>query len=75
MRTETDTQLPEDLLADGCLPIDRAVEWSGIGRTRLYDYMGAGRLPYVVRGRRRLIPRVALRRLLAEGLVGEGDAR
>jgi len=69
----SDTRHPEELLEDGCLPIDRAVEWSGIGRTRLYGYMGEGRLPYVMRGRRRLIPRVALRRLLAEGLVGEGS--
>jgi len=69
---ESDTRHPDELLADGAVSIDEAVKWSGYGRTRIYDLMGEGRLPYVRAGRRRLIPRAALRRLLAEGLVGEG---
>jgi len=71
---QSDTHHPDELLADGAVPIEEAVRWSGYGRTRIYDLMGEGRLPYIRAGRRRLIPRVALRRLLAEGLVGE-DAR
>jgi len=43
----------------------------GIGRTRLYELMSSGKLPdSQAAGGRRLIPRIALRRLLAAGLVG-----
>jgi excisionase family DNA binding protein len=58
-----------ELLEDGAMTVNDAVEWSGIRRTRLYQAMADGRLPSVKEGRRRLIPRVALRRLLAENLV------
>lgn len=59
----------EELLEDGALTIDQAVSWSGVGRTQLYGEMANGNLPFVQKGARRLIPRKALRRLLAEGLV------
>jgi excisionase family DNA binding protein len=58
-----------DLLRDGAITIDEAVAWSGIRRTRLYSAMADGRLPYVQSGRRRLIPRDALREFLADGLT------
>jgi excisionase family DNA binding protein len=59
----------EELLEDGALTIDEAVAWSGVGRTRLYGEMADGNLPFVQKGARRLIPRKALRQLLAESLV------
>jgi excisionase family DNA binding protein len=62
-----------DLWADGGLTIPEAVRFSGIGRTSLYDLMGAGRLPYSQpAGRRRLVPKRALVELLAVGAVGPG---
>ncbi len=63
----------EALVEDGALTIDEAVAWSGVGRTRLYGEMADGNLPFVQKGARRLIPRKALRRLLAEGLVSRGS--
>lgn len=61
---------PESLLDDGAVTVSDAVAWSGMGRTRLYDAMASGDLPFVQKGRRRLIPRKALRQLLADSLVG-----
>lgn len=59
----------DHILDDGAIPICEAVAWSGIGRTRLYLAMAEGRLPFIQSGKRRLIPRRALQRFLAEGLV------
>ena len=64
-----DTKTAMELLEDGAMTVNDAVEWSGIRRTRLYLAMADGRLPSIKEGRRRLIPRVALRKLLAENLV------
>ena len=58
-----------ELLEGGMLKIGDAVAFSGLGRTRIYDAMSAGRLSYVQYGRRRLIPKKALLLLLAEGLI------
>jgi excisionase family DNA binding protein len=60
----------EELLADGAVTVAGATREFGIGRTRLYELMGDGTLPYSQVGTRRLIPRVALRRLLAANLHG-----
>ncbi len=61
----------ESLVEDGAVTVSEAVVWSGVGRTRLYAEMADGNLPFVQKGRRRLIPRKALRQLLAESLVGD----
>ena len=58
------------LFDDGALGIGEAEELSHLSRSTLYELMEAGRLPYTKIGRRRLIPRRALLRLLAEGLRG-----
>jgi hypothetical protein len=42
----------------------------GIGRTAAYELMSKGLLPWTQLGARRLIPRAAVARLLAEGLRG-----
>ena len=63
----------DDLVADGCLSVSDATAFSGIGLSQLYTEMASGRLPYVQHGRRRLIPRKALVRLLASGLRGGAD--
>ena len=63
------THSAEAILEEGAVTVAEAVAWSGVGRTRLYGEMAAGNLPFVQKGTRRLIPRKALRKLLAESLV------
>ncbi len=58
------------LVEDGACSLREAVRLSGVGRSVLYEMMRTGDLPYVKLGARRLIPRRALRDLLAEHLVG-----
>lgn len=58
------------LVAEGAVTVPEASEFSGIGRTVLYQKMGNGELRFVKIGNRRLIPRAELRRLLSESLVG-----
>ncbi len=64
------TTSTEDLLAEGCLGVPEAVEFSGLSRSMLYAEMEKGRLRYILRGRRRLIPKRELLRYLGEGLRG-----
>src|SRR5436305_1339004 len=45
-------------------------QFTGISRTFLYALMDGGRLRYIKLGKRRLIPRAELVRLLAGGLTG-----
>jgi excisionase family DNA binding protein len=59
-----------EVVGDGAVPLREAVRFSGLTRTALYAAMSRGELPFVKIGKRRLIPRNALRQLLAGGLVG-----
>ena len=63
-----DDENSEELLEDGCLSIAEAVEFSRLSRSQLYEHIRAGDLRTIKNGRRRLIPRRALIRFLAEGL-------
>jgi excisionase family DNA binding protein len=58
-----------DLMRDGALTIEAAVEFSGLGRTRLYELMTAGEIRYLKAGARRLIPKVELQNYLAGQLT------
>jgi excisionase family DNA binding protein len=58
------------LVADGLLKIVQAETLSGLGRSKLYDLMDSGELPYVKIGRARRIPRQALLELMAQHLRG-----
>ncbi len=60
---------PDDILAEGAMYVNDAVKFASIGRTELYEAMARGELPYVQRGKRRLIPRRALVALLRRDLV------
>ena len=71
-KMEMKVNFADALLEDGALTISEAVAWSGVGRTRLYMEMAEGKLPFVQKGARRLIPRRALRNLLAADLVSSG---
>jgi predicted DNA-binding transcriptional regulator AlpA len=61
-----------EVMADGVLAIDAAVEFAGISRAELYRRMTAGQLVYSMQGRRRFIPKRALIAMLATGLRGGG---
>ena len=63
----------EELLSEGTVTVAGATREFGLGRTRLYQWMGNGQLPYSQVGAKRLIPRVAIRRLIAAGLVGVNE--
>jgi len=64
----------EAIVADGVVSIREARRLLGdASRTALYAWMAAGELPYIQLGRRRAIPRVALRRFAAARLAGAGD--
>jgi excisionase family DNA binding protein len=58
------------LVTDGAVDVAEACRFTGLGRTFLYQLMDRGELRYAKVGRRRLIPRAELVRLLAGGLVG-----
>jgi excisionase family DNA binding protein len=66
------TEVCEGLFADGSVTISGLKSEYGISRSVAYELMGQGRLPFTQLGRKRLVPRVAVARLLAEGLVGDG---
>ena len=49
-----------------CITAEEAANVLGIGRTFVYQLLASGRIESVKLGRRRLIPRDALDRLVAE---------
>jgi excisionase family DNA binding protein len=60
----------EGVIEQGAMDITDACEFVGVGRSFLYTLMESGSLRFIKLGRRRLIPRLELQRLLADGLVG-----
>jgi excisionase family DNA binding protein len=54
---------------DRLLDIESASAMLGIGRSRLYDEIGAGRLRSIKVGRRRLVPSGAVADFIAAGLL------
>ena len=70
MRKTTDTDR-DGIVADGTASIREARRYLGdASRTALYAWMATGELPFVQLGRRRAIPRAALRRFAAARLHG-----
>ena len=61
--------IAEELMAEGLMTIEEAVAFSGLSRSTLYTLMNEGKLPYVKVASARRIPRVALKRTLAAGLI------
>ncbi len=59
-----------DLFTEGSVTVVQARVEYGLNRSRLYELMTSGNLPYSMATGRRLIPRLAIKRLLAAGLVG-----
>lgn len=60
---------PAEIMDAGCVTVSEACQFTGLGRTVLYQQMTAGKLPYTKIGSRRLIPRKSLQDLLAANLV------
>jgi excisionase family DNA binding protein len=60
----------EKVVSEGSVTVPEGSRFTGIGRTLLYGLMARGELRYVKVGKRRLIPRSELVRLLADRLVG-----
>lgn len=56
------------ICADGALTVKQAVDFTGISRSVLYEHMGTGEIRVVRVGRRTLLPRSELVRLLAQHL-------
>lgn len=52
--------------------VRQAVDWTGLGRDRLYQLMGAGELAYSHVGKRRLILVASLRELVERGTTQRG---
>jgi excisionase family DNA binding protein len=59
----------EKVVADGTVDIAEACRLTGLGRTFLYSLMDRGELAYCKMGKRRLVPRAEINRVLAESLV------
>ena len=57
-----------DLVADGLAALPEASTFTTLSKSSLYAMMERGELPYVVIGRRRMIPRKALIELARAGL-------
>ncbi len=57
------------------MSIQECANLLGIGRTSAYEAIRRGDIPSVKIGRRRLVPRVALERLLAEAGTVDGAAK
>jgi excisionase family DNA binding protein len=60
----------ERIVADGAVDVPEACRLTGLGRTFLYTLMDRGELRYCKIGKRRLVPRSEITRLLANALVG-----
>ena len=61
----------EDLTSEGAFTIDGACAFSSLGRSTIYQLARDGRLATTRVGRRRLVLRASLRRLLAEGVEAD----
>ena len=60
----------EALVTAGLLTVVKAAEFLSISRSKLYELMDNGELPFVKIGRSRRIPRQAVVELAARGLQG-----
>jgi excisionase family DNA binding protein len=64
----------EALVAEGMFDVPGAKAHTCLSRSYLYALMDRGELRYVKCGKRRLIPRAEINRLMREGLVGASAA-
>lgn len=62
-------QTAVEQVADGVLNVNEAIQFSRLSRAELYRLMERGELAFVKFGKRRMIPKNALRDLLAKFVV------
>jgi excisionase family DNA binding protein len=65
----TDKAQALDLAAEGVLTVAAAAAFLGLSRSRIYELMGEGVVPFIHLGRRRVVPRRALVLLIADRLA------
>jgi hypothetical protein len=63
-------EIGEELMRDGSVGVAAAVREFGVSRSMLYVWMQQGLLAYCQVGRKRVIPRRALTRVLAANMIG-----
>jgi excisionase family DNA binding protein len=61
-----------DLENRWCVSVPEAAKMLGISRNFAYELIRQGKLPYVKFGKRILIPKTALEKMLAQGVNHEG---
>lgn len=59
-----------EIVQDGMLTVEKACEWLGLSRAKVYQLMERGQLPYVKIGRARRIPKRALIEFAAANMRG-----
>jgi excisionase family DNA binding protein len=62
----------ERLAEGGMMSVAQAAEHTGLSQSELYARMAAGRLPFARSGKRRLLPRLAVVKMLADEMVDAG---
>ncbi|MDP3712152.1 MAG: helix-turn-helix domain-containing protein [Mycobacteriales bacterium] len=72
LRTDTSKAAPEDVRARLLLTPVQAAGALGISRTTLYELMGAGDLAFVLIGRARRVPVVALQQFITKQMQRQG---
>lgn len=60
----------QSLVAEGLVDVREAARFTGLSRSKLYQLMDGGHLPYVKIGKARRIPRRALVEFAAANLKG-----
>ena len=61
-----------EMVSEGLLTVREAEDFSGLRKSKLYDLMQSGELPYAKCGGARRIPRRALQEYMAKNLVVRG---
>lgn len=59
----------EALVQDGAMDVPDACKFTGLGRSFLYALMEQGKIKFIKLGKRRLLPRAEVTRLLAEHVM------
>jgi excisionase family DNA binding protein len=68
VRMTTDRRDPRELAAEGLMTVREAQRFLGISRSKLYQLMGDGVIPFVLVGAGRRIPKAALVEFIAQNL-------
>jgi excisionase family DNA binding protein len=59
----------EEMIGAGLQRVSQAAQFLGISRSKIYELMNEGRLPYVLIGRSRRVPIMAVQALALENLI------